>query len=358
VTPTPVTEALLVVLAVLMGSWMLSYLAHSTLAIGAAALLTRLRSLAPIDQARAWRFAIVAPFLTATVHVTGLAGSPPLSWEVATHLPQALVDWRLGIVSVSLLTLAAAALTMGWIAGAVVLRRVLGRRRLAPASLQDELASLAVVMGCRVPRLTVSDTSNVPAAVGLSEVCVPGTSFGAMSPDERRTLLAHEVGHLVARDPLWFAVAGNLARLTAFQPLNRWAIARLRMASEEAADDFSVEATGDRFALARALVGLASMLWVLPGGAAANGSPIVARVGRLLDGTPAPAPSRRPVRQIAALVALAALLVAAPGFRVSVDDVASRLPWLAPGKEEPNARMLEVRQFERALRDALRDASR
>ncbi len=358
-TPTPVAEALLVVLAALVGAWMLSYVVHSTLAIGVAALLIRIRPLAPIDQARVWRFAIVVPFLTATLHVTGLFGSPGLSWEVARVLPQVLVDWRLGLVSVSLLTLAAAALTTGWIAGGVVLRRVLGRRRPAPAPLQDELASLAVVIGCRMPRLTVSGTSTVPAAVGLSEVCVPRESFEAMSPEERRTLLAHEVGHLVARDPLWFAVIGNLARLTMFQPLNRCAIARLRVASEEAADDFSVHATGDPFALARALVGLASTLWVLPGGAAASGSPIVARVGRLLDGTPRPTAAwGRAVRQVAALAGLAVMLVAAPGFRVSVDDVANRLPWLAPGKEEPNARMLEVRRSTREWRDAIRRALR
>jgi beta-lactamase regulating signal transducer with metallopeptidase domain len=190
--------------------------------------------------------------------------------------------------------------------------------------------------------------------VGLSEVCVPSISIDAMPPDERRSLLAHEVGHLVARDPLWFAIAANLARLAAFQPLNRYAVRQLRVASEEAADDFSVRATGDAAALARGLAGLASLLLLLPGGVAATGSPIVSRVSRLLDDQPEPSASRPAVRRTAAVFALTIMMVAAPGLTASPDAVASRLPWLAPSKEDPNARMLEVRRFERELRDTLR----
>ena len=357
-TPSPVAEALLVVLAAVLGAWLLSYLTHSTLAIGAAVLLTRLRPLAPVDQVRVWRFAIVAPLLTSTLHVAGLAGPAAWSWPVAAILPQALLDWRLGIVGISLVIVASAALMTGWISGALVLRRALGRRRAAPTLLQDEVASLAVVIGCRVPRVTVSDTSRVPAAVGVSEVCVPESSIDAMPPDERRGLLAHELGHLVARDPLWFAIAGTIARLTAFQPLNRRAIAHLRAASEEAADDFSVRATGDPSALARALATLTSMLWVVPGGAAASGSPIVARVSRLLEGCRESVPWRPRLRRVITAVAFAAMLVGAPCLRASVDDLANRLVWLAPSPEEPNARMLEVRRVSRQWRETIRRAFR
>ena len=356
--PSPVVEALLVVLAGAVGAWLLTYLAHSTLAIAGAAIVTRIWRAAPIDRARIWRFVIVAPFATSALHVSGLAGLSPFSWEVGPLLPQPLVDWRAGIAGLSLLVVAAVAVPAGWISGALLLRRVLGRRRPAPASVRNEVAALASVIGCRVPRVTLSDRAAVPAAVGLSEVCVPATALDAMSAEERRSLLAHEVGHLVARDPVWLAIAGSLSRLAVFQPLNRWAIARLRTASEEAADDFSVRAIGDPLPLASALAGLASMLLVLPAGVAASGSPVVARVARLLDDRPAPLPWRRRHRRVAAALACVALLAGAPGLRASVDDVASRLPWLAPSRDDPNARMLEVRRFERALREKIRRALR
>jgi beta-lactamase regulating signal transducer with metallopeptidase domain len=354
-TPSPVVEALLVVLAGVMAAWMVSYLLHSTLLTGAAALLSRVRVLAATDRARLWRFVIVAPFVTATVQVTGLAGPPLVSTDVAGLLPQAFVDWRLGIVGASTLVIVVVTLAVGWMTGVFVLRRLLGRRRPAPKTLQHEVSMIAAVVGCRPPRVTVSDTSHVPAAVGLSEVCVPAVSIDEMPPEERRSLLAHEVGHLVARDPLWFAVAGTLSRIAAFQPLNRWVVSQMRVASEEAADDFAAQVTGDPAALARALASLASMLLLLPGGVAATGSPIVSRVSRLLDDArPVRSPWRRPMRRFAALIAIATIVVAAPGLTASADKLASRLPWLAPSRDEPNARMLEVRQFDRGLRDFVR----
>ena len=358
-TPSPVVEALLVVLAGVMAAWVVSYLLHSTLLCGAAWLLNRARAIAATDRARLWRFVIVAPFVTATIQVTGLAGAPLVSTDVARLLPQALVDWRVGIVGASTLVVVVVTLAAGWIAGVCVLRRLLGRRRPAPQALQHEVAMIAAVVGCRPPRVTLSDISPVPAAVGLSEVCVPAVSIDVMSPEQRRSLLAHEVGHLVARDPLWFAIAGTVCRAAAFQPLNRWAVSQLRIASEEAADDFAARATGDPTALARALAGLATMLFLLPGGVAATGSPIVSRVSRLLDDDrPVPSPWRPSMRRFAALIVIVLMVVAAPGLTASVDTVASRLPWLAPSRDEPSARMLEVRQFDRDLRDFFRRAFR
>jgi Zn-dependent protease with chaperone function len=364
-TPAPVTEALLVVFAAITGAWVLSYLVHSSLLIGAAALLTRMRTLAPADQARLWRFVIVAPFATATLHVASPAGAPLLSLDMARLLPEALVDWRAGIVSGSLMLMMVVVLVSGWIAGVLVLRRVLGRRSPAPTSVQHEVAALAAVVGCPVPRVTMSASSLVPAAVGFSEVVVPARSVEAWSPEERRALLAHEMGHIVARDPVWFVIVGALSRVALFQPLNRFAAARMRVASEEAADDFAAHATGDPFTLASALASLASMLMLLPGGAAASGSPIVTRVSRLLSGGRPPTPVRVAMRRVASVVAIVIMALAAPGVTASPDAVASRLQWLAPSRDEPSDRMLEVRrvtfevrQFKRELRDRLRRSFR
>jgi beta-lactamase regulating signal transducer with metallopeptidase domain len=180
-----------------------------------------------------------------------------------------------------------------------------------------------------------------------------------MAVDERRALFAHEVGHLVRRDPIWFALTGSLARVAAFQPLNRFALTRLRTACEEAADDFAVRVTGDPAALARALTGLASVLVLLSAGAAATGSHVIERVSRLLGDDPrAPRSRGRPVRVAVCGAALATLLGLAPGITVSIDDLANRLPWLAPSREIPNARMLEVRRVTREWRARVRRSPR
>ena len=357
-SPSPITEAALVVIAGFMTAWALSYLLHSTLAFLAASLVTQLCTLSPIDRARTWRFVIIAPFATAFISALGLDAGP-LTWEVSGYVPQRLVDWRSGVISLLPLFLAPVVIVAGWRTGRTLMTRVFGRRRPAASELQDQVASLAIIVGCRAPKVTVSATSVVPAAIGFSEICVPEAMAASATRDEQRALLAHEMAHLKRRDPLWSMLVGNLVRVTRFQPLNKVALSRMRAACEEAADDVAVRATGDPSALARGLAGLATMLVVFSGGAAASGSPVVERVGRLLDHErPRPTPWRRSVAGMMTIIAMAAMIWLGPGVAADADEMASRLPWLAPSREEPSARMLDVRRTTRQWRDSLNRAFR
>jgi Zn-dependent protease with chaperone function len=351
--PSPVAEASLVVLAAVVIGWVVTYLVHSTVAITCASVLTGVRRCTPRDRVRIWRFALVAPFATATVQMLGMAGSP-FATDLAETLPQSFVDWRVGVVAVAFLTVAVGSLLVTFVAGAILRRRLLGRRRRAAGHLQEEAALLSARLGAPRPTVTLSDTSSVPAAVGYAEVCIPSFVVAGMPLSERYALLGHEVAHLAARDPLWFSVIGSLTALVPFQFLNRWAIVRLREAAEQAADETAVGVTGNPEALALALTGLVSRLWIVQGGATATGSPVVERVERLIGARPSERALTRPLRWGLAAVALAALIVAAPGIVVSPEAVANRLPWLTPSKAEPNARMLELRQHDRAWRDFFR----
>lgn len=353
-TPTPMAELMLVVLAGLTVAWLLSYLIHSTLAIGLAAVLTRLSSVTPAGRARVWRFALLAPVLTSAAHAGGFIHSG-LTLDLARSGPQALIDWRAGLISLAPIALVPFVIFTGWLAGRLVMRRLFGVRRRASADLQSEVASLAVVVGCKVPRVTVSASAAVPAAIGFSEICVPASLLELATGDERRALLAHEMAHLVRRDPFWLACAGNLVRLTPYQPLNALALGELRAACEQAADDVAVTTTGDPSALARGLAKLATTLVLLSGSAAATGSPVVERVSRLLhgnsEGTSGPArPVHRVTAGVLAMLALAAMVWWAPGVAASPSGVADRLPWLTPSREEPNPRMLEIRRLSREWR--------
>jgi len=355
--PTPMAEVLFVVGAAFLAAWVLSYLLHSTVVCLGAIAITRTWSVGAGDRATMWRFVLLAPLVSASMTAVGLSQAMPLTIDVSEHVPQVLVDWRVGMFGLVPLLVVPFVLFAGLKAGHTLLRQVFGKRRRAPAVLQDEAALLASAVGCRVPRVTLSEAAGVPAAIGLSEICMPAALYASAPADERRALIAHEMGHLKRRDPLWFMVAGSLVRLTAFQPLNRIAMSRLREASEDAADDVAVEATGNPVALARGLARLATAIVALSGGAAASGSPVVARVSRLLDGHRGPTPPRRRSTGVAlATLALTIVVWFGPGVSANPELVADRLPWLASSKEEPNPRMLEVRRILRAWRDAINRA--
>lgn len=355
-TPPPIVEVLLVVGSASLAAWAVTYLIHSTLTIAAAWMLTRFRSLAPVDEVRVWQFAVLAPVGTAAVQAFVTGAWSPLAIEVADTVPAQWVDWRIGAaLFASLVTVPAIVARMG-MAGRRQLSRTLGTRVPAPNHVQRQAAELAAVAGRPAPRVTMSATIAVPAAVGLAEICVPEASFGLLPAEQQRALLAHELGHLAKRDPVCLAILNALARLVIVQPLNRVAVGRMRAACERAADDFAIRVTGDPVALARALSSLTAAILILSGGASAAGSPIVERVQRILDARRSVNRSR--ARLVWAAGALAALVWLAPGAAITPERVANRLPWLAPSHEAPGPRLHAVRRFEREWRETFRRSFR
>ena len=207
----------------------------------------------------------------------------------------------------------------------VRLRRILSDRRLVvdgPAPLI--LAHLEEQAGLwRRVKLSATTRLEVPIAIGIirPEICVPRRALEALDHAELETMLAHELAHLVRRDPAWRLLAGLVCRVFFFQPLNRLVAARLETASEMLCDDWAVEHTDRPLALARCLTEVAG--WIA--GPPLDGSPVPAmarggsglgrRVRRLLAaGDGAPGGSRRERWFVPLGCGLVALLVfAAPG---------------------------------------------
>jgi beta-lactamase regulating signal transducer with metallopeptidase domain len=200
------------------------------------------------------------------------------------------------------------------------LRRVLADRRpieAGPASTM--LARLAAGTLPRV-RLSASTRVDVPIAVGVlrPEIVVPERALYQLEPAELETMLAHELAHLVRRDPAWRLITGFMHRVLFLQPLNRVAAVHLESASEVLCDDWAVERTDRPLALARCLTEVAG--WVAsPLGAsvpamARRGSGLGRRVRRLVAADDDPSPRRRdrwPVPFAAG--ALTLVVFAAPG---------------------------------------------
>lgn len=176
-------------------------------------------------------------------------------------------------------------------------------------------------------QLTCAHRLPVPVALGIRrpEICVPPRVLSHLDPAAQETLLAHELGHLARRDPLWLNAVALLTCVLFFQPLNWLARRRLRELSELLCDDWAVQRTGQPLTLARCLAEVAG--WSLgssrgallpaPGMADRPGQ-LARRVRRLLEATPAPgsdsAERALPRWLGAAVVALLLAVVAvAPG---------------------------------------------
>ncbi|MEM7582646.1 MAG: M56 family metallopeptidase [Acidobacteriota bacterium] len=203
-----------------------------------------------------------------------------------------LLVWLLSVLT-SWLALA----RQGWLHR----RQLRDRTPLNQGPLPELLAEICRDAQCRRRvRLSTSNRVTVPIALGLgqSEICVPPRVTEELSLDQQRTLLSHELAHLLRRDPWWQLTALLIAGLFPFQPLNRLAVRRLRQLSELLCDDWAVRQTDNANELARCLTEVAGWVVAKPRffpspGIAGHESELGQRVHRLLEpqrlqGNPSP----------------------------------------------------------------------
>jgi beta-lactamase regulating signal transducer with metallopeptidase domain len=297
-------------------TWLLTYLAHSTILLGAAWLAARFmgdRRLAL--QEILLRTALVGGLLTATLQV-GL-GVEPIGGSLAiAELSPAEVVFPRGETDTSFIAdetifsptaatdspqrgIWPAALLSLWGIGSMLALSILGRsildlRRLLktrrfrpPGRLLDRLAT---AMGLRrAVRLSTTAAIAVPFATGVRkpEICCP-ERVGDLAFDHQKSLFAHELAHLSRRDPAWQLLYRIGEALFFLQPLNRIVRRRLEEIAEHLTDERAVACTGDRLGLARCLVVVAH--WGIsdapgvPATAFAAGPRLDRRVRHLISG--------------------------------------------------------------------------
>jgi beta-lactamase regulating signal transducer with metallopeptidase domain len=328
-------------------AWLGTYLLHSTLLLGGAWIASRvIRS--PGVRDALWKTAVAGAIVTSTLYVaTRRAAAPtplPLRRTLTPGSPAPLPRARpLAIPPRPAVPawIAEAALAI-WLAGALagLARLEQGRRRYWRAAgprhaagdpeAADTLRRLRASSGVsRTVYITTAGGLTAPAAVGLAEICLPTAALTALTPLQREGILAHELGHLARRDPLWKVAVEIAAAVLWFQPLLRVARRQLAECAELLADGFAVRVTGRRRPLLESLGILAATL--SPRGAAAagfgdGGSPLLQRAARLMDAARAPAaPLPAAVRAALAVCALAATLAFSPG----IDPPPVRAPRMA-----------------------------
>jgi beta-lactamase regulating signal transducer with metallopeptidase domain len=381
-------------------AWLLTYLLHSTLFLAFAWLAARgpLRRRPALEEA-AWRFALVAALVTASVQLA--AGYTPLAgrWGLAAPASAAVsapADDQAGPVAihragrvppagrialrgveaapVSITRPAApvqpfpwvAWIAVLWMAGAVALgarwlaahlylsRRLRARPEVVGGDMHRLLRRLTGEAGLGVPvRLSCSSRLPVPIALGLRrrEICVPPRALASLSLEQQEGMLAHELAHLVRRDPFWLAFSHFLSSVLFFQPLNQVARRRLREISELRSDEWAVGQTGRPLSLARCLAEVAG--WsihplgsLVAPGMADRPSHLAHRIRRLLSDTRSPEHRVRPLWLAAGMaVLLVAVVAAAPG--------------VAPAAPSPNApAVVAATESSPVVADPVRKASR
>jgi beta-lactamase regulating signal transducer with metallopeptidase domain len=293
-------------------SWLLTYLVHSTILLGAAWLMARLmadRWLAL--QEALLRAALIGGLLTATVQVGlgieplggafvlgGVVAAEPIaagSTTAAAHFgtaPSPSISSRVpDSWPIALLALWVTGSTLGLaILGRSILdlRRLLRTRHFRPAGHLLDRLSAAMGLRRRV-RLSTSEAIVVPFATGIRkpEICCP-ERVGDLLEEHKRSLFAHELAHLVRRDPAWQLLYRVGEALFFLQPLNRLIRRRLEEIAEHLTDERAAACTGDRLGLARCLVVIAH--WGIspppgvPAAAFAAGPHLDRRVRHLISG--------------------------------------------------------------------------
>lgn len=332
----------------LLVNWLLTYLAHSTLLLGALWLLDRgVLGRDPIRRERLWRAALVVPILSAglqvaapefsvtqpvaveymvsapveampTVPASTVASVPTVSTptDTASAITFEPWQWLLGVWLV-----VAAALLLR-IAGSVVRgRRLLGDRyQVLDGAAFRELNALVRAANLAPVRLTASARAPSPLTLPGREICLPVRALN-LPADELRGLLAHELAH-VARNDVWYRLAMTVfCAIVCVQPLNFVARRRLADCAELNADDWARDALGDGHPLARCLITVATWLEPVraPAFAAAMAESdrgLLGRVRRLATAAPDPRGWRG--RGAIAVLLIGALVV--PGLVVTANE--------------------------------------
>lgn len=354
-TVSPFTESLVARWSDVAAGWLLTYLVHSTVILLVAWLVTSRSWVSDAVRDVVWKSALVGGIVTASVQTMvarePLAGQLQLAPRTAVPSGPARITvrtddsdkphffvsrprgtrWSAGLV---VLWLSGSGAGLLWLTfGHARSLRVLGERTSLDGSPVATRLS-ALLSRSQVRRrveLTCSASIASPVALVSDEICLPRRALFELSPNEQDGMLAHEVAHVVRRDPQWLVAARAIEMVLFMQPLNRLARRRMQEVAEFLCDDWAVSRMNQPVTLAKCLAAVAEWVGRAPRAdvprlqpmsamVESNGSPLVRRVGRILGTRTASRAGTPRAAFAASACALLALMAIVP--RVSVANAA------------------------------------
>ena len=317
----------------IVAAWMANYAVQSTALFLIVLLITR-RIASHDARETIWKGALFGSVVIAVVRTIGFEPGIWTPFDISTLVETR--QWRYSGLTGSadaVLRIVPVILVLAWLAFALItLARVAAADRRARAALDprsdvddpsvmNRFESLSRALGLkRRVRLTLSPAMTSPVALGNSEICVPERFRTDLTPDEQDSVLAHEIAHIVRRDPWWLLAAVTLESIFFFQPLNRLVRMKIQDEAEYLADDLAVSRVSSGVTLARCLARVAEWIGrdqnrLLAPALVEEKSSLLRRVSRLLEKPqPAPSAASRAGRLAGAGIVLAGVLILTPGF--------------------------------------------
>ncbi|MCE7995029.1 MAG: M56 family metallopeptidase [Roseivirga sp.] len=271
---------------------LLNYVLHSSLLVALALILVRFKAVnKPLAREHLWKFVLIGGFVTtliqAQIHTSlfkistgttepivqkistvtddesalrGFAYAPsevsliePLEEEEALSSPKEFVlFWVLLVGLFSLL---------------FILHFIISRNRFLKdlqmtqaedptvRKILDEL-SIRFQLNPRI-QLFSSTKLKSPIAISSRRICIPERSLHELNNDQMESILAHEVAHIVRKDPQWLFFMNIVINLFWFQPLNRLVRHNVKQAMEDGADRMAVNLTNDPITFSETLLAVA-----------------------------------------------------------------------------------------------------
>ena len=336
-------------------AWLLTYLVHSTVLIAGVWLVASRRWVRDTTRDVLWKLALVGGVVSASAQAIvarePLAGQLELDAQRGREQDELRVAVRDGVPGEGTRVFVARPKGTRWTAVVIVLwvtgaggallwltwRHARGARLFADRTPLDgtpiaaELRALLARNGIRQP-ITLTCSSNIasPVAMASGEVCLPRRALVELDALEQESMLAHEIAHVVRRDPHWLIAAQVIEAVLFLQPLNHIARRRMQAVAEFLCDDWAVQRTSQPVTLAKCLaavaewVGRAPRLHAMSAMVESGGSPLVQRVRRILgDGRARRTHSARGALG-ASVCALVALAGTAPRISIAGEMVSDR----------------------------------
>ncbi|HYJ39758.1 MAG TPA: M56 family metallopeptidase [Steroidobacteraceae bacterium] len=205
--------------------------------------------------------------------------------------------------------------------GLLVIEHLRRRNLIAlPDALVDRFRALQRRLGIRRNvRYAECHSLSVPAVIGFFRpiVLLPMRALTGLTPEQLEAVIAHELGHIKR-----FDVAVNFFQVIAeslffFHPAVWWLNKRIRADREDCCDDVAIATCGGTVGYARALATMESWRDVPSFAMAATGSPVTARVARLLGVSTNKGGGRTAGMVTASLVLATALIAGAVSLGVA-----------------------------------------